>query len=126
MALKANKTNCNPSMASAKSAFKRYRDGDLTFEKWYELSQTNCYYCDAPPSQTINIYTHKTDHKRSDYVIKNGNFVYNGLDRVDNSDGHNEDNCVPCCKNCNWAKAEMSIKEFKHWIKKVYKHFCQQ
>jgi hypothetical protein len=44
----------------------------------------------------------------------------NGLDRIDNNKGYTIDNVVPCCKNCNWAKNDLSINEFKKHIEKIY------
>lgn len=37
-----------------------------------------------------------------------------GLDRLDNTKGHTEDNCVPCCKECNNARMDnFSYEEMK-------------
>ena len=51
---------------------------------------------------------------------QNGDFIYNGLDRIDNSKNHSKENCVACCKYCNYAKRERSFSEFKEWINRVY------
>ena len=34
---------------------------------------------------------------------------YNGVDRVDNSIGYTDSNCVPCCKNCNSMKNGVTV-----------------
>lgn len=51
-------------------------------------------------------------------------FRYNGIDRVDNTRGYEQENVVPCCKFCNKAKGTMSEVEFKAWISRVYQHSC--
>jgi len=33
-------------------------------------------------------------------------FPSTGLDRIDNSKGHTEDNCIPCCWECNTARMD--------------------
>jgi hypothetical protein len=43
-----------------------------------------------------------------------------GIDRVDSNKGYTIDNCVPCCKTCNLAKAELSQRDFLDWVRKVY------
>ncbi len=48
----------------------------------------------------------------------------NGLDRIDSSLGYTVENCVPCCTNCNRAKAQMSLDAFREWLQKAYTHFC--
>ncbi len=47
---------------------------------------------------------------------------YHGIDRVDNSRGYEIDNVVTCCKYCNSAKLDMTVEEFKAYIKRIYKH----
>lgn len=42
-----------------------------------------------------------------------------GIDRVDNRYGYSIKNCVPCCKICNYAKRNVSQKEFLAWLKRV-------
>ena len=39
----------------------------------------------------------------------------NGIDRVDNTKGYVESNCVPCCKHCNYVKGNLSVADFKIW-----------
>lgn len=44
-----------------------------------------------------------------------------GIDRVDNTKGYTIDNCVPCCKKCNWMKRDMTKEEFIYQIRQIYK-----
>ena len=37
---------------------------------------------------------------------------YNGIDRIDSNVGYTIDNCVACCKNCNYIKNTMDIGSF--------------
>jgi hypothetical protein len=32
-------------------------------------------------------------------------------------------NCVPCCKKCNYAKNKMSVTEFRDWIIKIHSYW---
>lgn len=43
-----------------------------------------------------------------------------GIDRVDNSVGYEEKNCVPCCKTCNYMKKTFSTDIFLAHVKKIY------
>jgi len=52
----------------------------------------------------------------------NGDYIYNGLDRADNSKGYELDNVVPCCGRCNRAKNAYNRDDFLLWIEKVYKY----
>lgn len=81
---------------------------DLTEEQFKEITQKNCYYCGAKPN---NI--------RNDITL-NGHFIYNGLDRIDNSKGYIIDNVVPCCFTCNRRKSSSTLREYKGWIKRSY------
>lgn len=36
----------------------------------------------------------------------------NGIDRIDSSKGYTEDNCRPCCTQCNTLKLDYTEQEF--------------
>lgn len=62
--------------------------------------------------------------KRYGYSAKTGYYIYNGIDRVNSDLGYSVKNCVTCCKDCNTAKMNMSIKDFLSMIERIYKkHF---
>lgn len=86
---------------------------DLTTEDVKHISKKNCFYCGVEPKQIM-----KARNKfGSDYI-------YNGVDRVDNTRGYIIDNCVPCCKKCNQAKMNLPVEEFKTLIKNIYEHWA--
>ena len=114
----------NPKITSARRIFKYYRDGNLTFDEFIILSQYNCFYCGSPPSNKNN--SAKDDKKSSKYAKENGDFIYNGLDRIDSSKLHNKDNVVPCCKQCNVSKRERSFEVYINWIEKLYKNLINK
>lgn len=89
-------------------AQRRNLEYTLTDTEFQNLTHSTCYYCGQPPS---NIRA-----KTSAY----GEYVYNGIDRVDNSKGYTTTNVVPCCFTCNRAKDTMPKQEFYSWIKRVY------
>jgi deoxycytidylate deaminase len=35
-----------------------------------------------------------------------------GIDRIDNNVGYTIDNCVACCRVCNWMKMQMDVDEW--------------
>jgi hypothetical protein len=113
-----------PRLGSAARVYQvNYHDGNLTFEDFLDLSQKNCYYCGAPPANFANIYLYKNTTCQS-YRAEQGTFIYNGLDRVNNTKKHDKENVVPCCSNCNYAKLDRTQEEFLAWIARVYaKHF---
>lgn len=117
------KGKSDPRIATAKVVFYRYSDGNLTFEQFLELSQNNCFYCNKKPSNTSNHYLTKNS-RYSKERQENGYFTYNGLDRLDNTRGHDFDNIVTCCITCNKAKLDRSKKDFLEWIKLVYMLHC--
>jgi len=89
---------------------KHHLEFDITFDKFLELSAKPCHYCGIERSNKC--------------TGLNGDFLYNGLDRVDNSKGYLVTNVVPCCDQCNTAKNSLSLEEFKAWIEIVYKQMC--
>lgn len=92
-----------------KMAKEKGRVWELTREEVYRLFSSNCYYCGIAP------YKVKQE-------TKNNPFLYNGIDRVDNSKGYTSDNVVSCCERCNLAKRAMTEQEFLSWVKQVYEH----
>jgi hypothetical protein len=93
-----------------KSAKIRNLPFEIEKEYFKKITKESCFYCGIEPSQVSN------DKKCF------GNYIYNGIDRRNNQIGYLEDNCVPCCKNCNRAKMEMSEQEFRSWIERVHTH----
>ena len=91
-----------------KNAKSNGREYKLTEEQFKEITQKDCYYCGAKPD---NVRKNK---------YNNGNYIYNGIDRIDNNKGYVTGNIVPCCKICNIAKHNLTIQEFKDWIRRVY------
>lgn len=88
----------------------RNLEWNLSIEQFNNLTKQNCYYCGKEPSQIVKLKG------------CNGEYIYNGIGRIDNTSGYVMENCVSCCKTCNIAKAAMSVKEFKIWIDRVYNH----
>lgn len=105
--------------ASAMKIYKdRYSDGDISFEIFLKLSSLNCYYCNSEPNGKYNESLY--DVRRSKDSKINGFFIYNGLDRIDQSKPHTINNVVTCCKTCNMSKRTMSHDQFLSFIEKIY------
>ena len=90
------------------SANKRGLDFELSKDLLLSLTKEDCYYCGEKPS---NIFAHKRN---------NGTYVYNGVDRLDNTKGYVEGNVVACCKECNFAKQTSSVEEFLSMVERIY------
>ncbi len=95
------------------NAKKRNLEFNLSKEQFVELTQKNCTYCNAKPS---NLKSSKNYY---------GSFLYNGIDRIDSSKGYLIDNCTTCCKNCNYAKSQLTVDEFKELITNIYLNFIK-
>ena len=83
---------------------------DLTNDQILELFVQPCAYCGSGAS---NLSRHPDSA---------GEFAYNGIDRVNNAVGYTIENCVTCCKDCNYAKRDRSADEFRAWIRRCYEH----
>src|SRR3989304_2015876 len=95
------------------NAKKRGYEWKLTKEEVKILTKKNCYYCWIESNQII---CHNN----------NGAYLYNGLDRIDNTKGYTMDNVVPCCGTCNFAKREMSLEQLLNWVNKIHNNFPKQ
>ena len=88
-------------------AEKRGHKFNLSQEEFRSITSQNCYYCDTEPKQIKSGITY------------NGDYVYNGIDRVDNNIGYIIKNVVPCCGYCNTRKGDMSATEIINMAKKI-------
>lgn len=82
---------------------------NLSETEFYNISQKPCFYCGILPAQTKKGQGNGHD------------FIYNGIDRIDSRKGYKIDNVVPCCRKCNVAKNDMSLKDFQEWAIKLGK-----
>ncbi len=83
------------------NARKRGINFELTEDQFRQLSSQNCFYCGREPSNRYN-----NNNGRKGYY--HGDFIHSGIDRVDNTKGYLFENCVPCCKECNFMKADIT------------------
>jgi hypothetical protein len=94
--------------SSIKKVYSRYKDGKITLEQFYQLSQLPCYYCGMEKTNKFNCGKN----------IK-GYFYYNGIDRIDNSKKHDFDNVITCCSYCNFAKSDGSLEDILIWKDRI-------
>lgn len=90
----------------------------LTKDQFRILTQQNCYYCGIEPKQESPLMSINTSKE----TRKKGLYIYNGIDRIDNTKGYILENCITCCKQCNYSKKTRTQQEFFKWIKKVYQN----
>lgn len=108
--------------ASRNRVFREYKSGakrrninfNLSRREFLFLTSQDCFYCNGQPS---NI--HKSQWN-------NGDFIYNGIDRLDNNQGYLLSNCIPCCKICNVAKNNLKSKDFLKWVKDIYNNLIHK
>lgn len=105
-----------------KNAENRKISFSLNRDQFFDITQKNCFYCGQTPTNKsapyANSYNKSVFSKEArDHAL----YVYNGIDRLDNGVGYEVNNCVPCCKKCNFAKNKMTFEEFKEWAVKFSK-----
>lgn len=86
---------------------------ELTKEQFLALTKGNCFYCGAPPSQ---IHLH-TNRRKTDT-----GYLYNGVDRMDNTKGYTVENSVSCCGTHNFMKKKLSAQDFINACVAVAEH----
>lgn len=115
--LKALKTGIDPIELAYRSIFNDYKsrakqkkfEFELSFEMFKILLNNNCYYCGSPPFLS----------KQATNKLGSGTILYNGIDRKNNNIGYIINNCVTCCKICNYAKKAMEYNDFVCWLNKI-------
>ena len=92
----------------SRNAERREIKFELTKEQFAALTKQDCHYCGVKPEKA-----------RKSRPGENGEYIYNGIDRVDNSKGYTADNVVPCCELCNKAKNKYGLEVFETWLKRI-------
>jgi hypothetical protein len=93
------------------SATATHRKFEIDFFFVREIIKQNCFYCGALPAYAEIV----TEARKQ--VFTPG--YKNGIDRFINSEGYTENNCVPCCWQCNRMKGSMDGEEFLEHIQKI-------
>jgi 5-methylcytosine-specific restriction endonuclease McrA len=70
----------------------------------FHLFTQECFYCDKIPSL-------------DGPIVRTGDLM--GIDRVDSALDYTVDNCVTACKQCNYAKNDLTTKQFFDLIKAI-------
>lgn len=96
-----------------KSAKYRNIDFDLSTDEFLDVITKPCNYCG---DELTNIKKTKDCY---------GEFRYTGIDRYDNDKGYIIDNVVPCCKNCNTMKLNLSVEDFYLQIEKIHNKYVK-
>lgn len=81
-----------------RQALSRNLEWDLTEDQFREITSSNCHYTGLPPSSIMKTV--------------NGQYVYNGIDRLYNNEGYNINNCVACTGEINRMKSNLSYSQF--------------
>lgn len=94
-------------------AKKAGRSFDISFDWFKKVIHEPCHYCQRTDINKVSV----ASKIPGQYLLED--FRYNGIDRVDNAVGYEEDNCVPCCVVCNRAKNSMPYDEFMEYIRSL-------
>ncbi len=73
----------------------RSREFSLTQDEFRDLTKQNCVYCGILPSVQWQV-----EKKTNGYTVEN---------------------CVPCCKQCNWGKNTQDTDVWLSWLDRVAK-----
>jgi len=105
--------------AAFNDLYRRYRNDaknknrtfTLTHTQVKEITSSRCIYCGMEPQAV-------TKYKEA----YNGQYTYNGIDRVDNTKGYTIDNVVPCCALCNKMKGTLTSERFINHVALITLH----
>jgi len=102
----------------AKAAVKRYRHGNIEQKLivYKRQAATRKYTWNLPDSLAVDLLTDNC------FYCGQQPDPLNGIDRVDNCRGYEEDNVVTACGFCNFAKSTQSRKDFEAWVVRAATH----
>ena len=83
----------------------------LTNEGAIGLLEAPCYYCGSLPASVHKILERAHVAGRC--------YIYNGIDRVDSSQGYVPGNVVTACAQCNYAKGNLNQMDFLAWVQRI-------
>ena len=83
----------------------------LSRDEFIAFTKQDCVYCGSKPSNAW----------KSEYPDR-PDLMYNGIDRIDSSQGYFKANAVACCKKCNYAKSDLDLTDFYNHIDKIHTH----
>ena len=108
-------------------AKKRNFEWSLSYNDFVRISTKQCHYCGLGPFKWDCMTNSPSLKKDSPNVNpKDYEIYFTGIDRFDSKLGYTIENSVPCCKNCNRAKSDLSFNDFKEHINKVYEWLHQK
>lgn len=90
-------------------ALDRNLEFSLTLDDFKNIITQNCYYCGRSPQNVCKLPL-------------NREFIYNGIDRIENHIGYKNDNILPCCIICNRMKMDLNVFEFSNYIRSLVEH----
>jgi hypothetical protein len=116
----ANKNKRMGREAAINKVFAEYKDRakrrglewKLTRDQFIEITSSPCHYTGLPPSLVRN--------------LPHGSYIYNGIDRMDNTKGYLYANCVPCCSKVNQMKMDSSLDELFQYCRMVLEYAERQ
>jgi hypothetical protein len=99
-----------------RTTLRHYEDGATRRGHGWKLSRPQamelfagpCHFCGLPPSNVCR--------------KSSGSFTYSGIDRLNNLQGYELQNCVSCCVTCNKAKRTLTEEQFRAWISRLVRH----
>lgn len=101
--------------AYRKNAKTRGLTFELSKEEFTKLTSSDCHYCgSAPDKSALGRHTGNQPQR-----TLNGDYLYNGIDRLNNDEGYTAHNCVSCCWDCNSMKSTRTVEEFLAHIHKI-------
>ena len=86
---------------------------ELDWESMREIILQPCFYCNESKVNSYKIRGRESE----------GEFLYNGIDRVDNLKGYTKENSVPCCRMCNFMKRDFNQDDFLAQVIKITANF---
>lgn len=86
-------------------------DYDITMDDYLSMIDKPCFYCGSSGKNIGKDYDYSFKKNISDTTL-----AYNGIDRIDSNKGYLKGNVVTCCVDCNRAKCDMTLDEFKQWV----------